>query len=100
MSIYMHTYCKNYTIIKQVRCTTYYGCCTCGQPTVIAVVLLKKDVGHPCRRPLFLFYEVLFPESFEVMECWSVEFVVSVFTAKSSPSGGLPIGVQLTLATA
>ena len=60
----------------------------------------KKDVGHPCRRPLFLFYEAVFPESFEGMECWSIEFVVSVFTAKSSPSEGLSIGVQLTLATA
>jgi hypothetical protein len=59
----------------------------------------KKDVGHPCRRPLFLFYEV-FPESFEVMECWSIEFVVSVFTAKGYPSEVLSTGVQLTLATA
>jgi len=62
--------------------------------------LLQKEAGHPWPRRLFLLYEVVFPESFEVTGCWSIEFVVSVFTAKNSPSEGLSTGVQLMLATA
>ena len=46
-----------------------------------------------------MFCEVVFAESFEVTECWSIEIVVSVCTAKSGSSEGLSTGVQLTLAT-
>ena len=63
------------------------------------MVLFKKRLETPAVDDYFCSMK-LYLQSFDVTECWYIEFVVSVFTAKRSPSEGLSTGVQLTLATA